>query len=358
MPCCTRRSSEREKRLQWRKLQMQATLAPLHAPRPPRTPPSAGPVMSISPQDINTASTALLHSKNSSDNSPLPPDSPAAPMMVLGLLNISVTGSHSPSPFLCQSNQGFACHGAPDHNPDEPAFLDYFAPIQPPPHYSSLPLDVFLDGSWIATTIGQVKEPLGKTKMFFSLPAVRALDSWVFWAAPIESLYFISTNLQQILEVTAARGVSKMSARTAIIGDQHAATSGLDRSTSALETVHLGTNREGKIRHVARRKDIHRVLTSSTATHRGVTRGSRLDKIKSASSLGTEYDRGVRCAESSRADDLVLLHPAVIVRDVISVSHGGRRTSGEVLDARTKTGYERRHLDQDGEHIEEEQGLY
>jgi len=36
--------------------------------------------------------------------------------------------------------------------------------------------------------------PLGKTKTFFSLPAARALDSWVFWAAPMESLYFVSTN--------------------------------------------------------------------------------------------------------------------------------------------------------------------
>ncbi|KAJ7303808.1 hypothetical protein DFH08DRAFT_825590 [Mycena albidolilacea] len=40
------------------------------------------------------------------------------------------------------------------------------------------------------------------------------------------------------------------------------------------------------------------------------------------------YDRDMRCAESSRADDLVLLHPAVIVRGVISGSCGGRRTSG------------------------------
>ncbi|KAJ7832422.1 hypothetical protein B0H14DRAFT_3712243, partial [Mycena olivaceomarginata] len=35
-------------------------------------------------------------------------------------------------------------------------------------------------------------------------------------------------------------------------------------------------------------------------------------------------------SRSSRADDLVLLHPAVVVRGVISGSRGGRRTSGGV----------------------------
>jgi hypothetical protein len=87
-------------------------------------------------------------------------------MMVLGLLNISVTGK---APFFCFAVSIFSCivgshspppsfvnrikdlHAMAPPTTTQPAFLDYFAPSQPPPHYSSLPLDVFLDGSWIAT---------------------------------------------------------------------------------------------------------------------------------------------------------------------------------------------------------------
>lgn len=42
--------------------------------------------------------------------------------------------------------------------------------------------------------------PLGKTKVPFSLPVARALDSWVFCAAPISSLYLVSTYLMKRLE--------------------------------------------------------------------------------------------------------------------------------------------------------------
>jgi hypothetical protein len=45
--------------------------------------------------------------------------------------------------------------------------------------------------------------------MSFSLPVARALDSWVFWAVPIASLYFVSTNLQQRLETAAEKSVGK-----------------------------------------------------------------------------------------------------------------------------------------------------
>lgn len=41
--------------------------------------------------------------------------------------------------------------------------------------------------------------PLGRTKVPFSAPLVIALDNCVFWAAPISSLYLVSTNLEKMM---------------------------------------------------------------------------------------------------------------------------------------------------------------
>jgi hypothetical protein len=42
--------------------------------------------------------------------------------------------------------------------------------------------------------------PLGRTKTPFSVPVAKAFDNCVFCAAPISSLYSISTNLEHLLD--------------------------------------------------------------------------------------------------------------------------------------------------------------
>jgi hypothetical protein len=43
-----------------------------------------------------------------------------------------------------------------------------------------------------------IRIPLGKTNVPFSAPVAIALLSWVFWAAPISSLYVSSTYLEKV----------------------------------------------------------------------------------------------------------------------------------------------------------------